>query len=61
MELTKKVEKIIQEGQGKSDNQSDFNRLQQFYKEKLESGVAIKPRYTLPSIGEIERIYYQKS
>lgn len=57
MEITESIKKVI--ATDKRQLKPDFSKLQKFYSQKLEQGIAIKKEYSIPSLDKQERNYYE--
>jgi hypothetical protein len=61
MSIVEKVKEIVSERDRRGANDPDFQRLEQFYREKKEQGAVINNGYTLPVLDTIGREIYQSA
>ena len=57
MNIVKSVKEVV--SIDKRQSNPTFSKLQKFYSEKLEKGIAIKKEYSIPPLDKQERQYYE--
>ena len=58
MSIVKTIKKVVSTKKRKTNK--NFLKLQKFYLEKLEQGIAIKQEYSIPSLDKQERQCYER-
>ena len=59
MVTIEEIEKILTEAEVVLENDAEFVRLREFYKEMLERGVISKHQYDLPPVDTVGRNMYE--
>lgn len=57
MSIVKSIKKIV--FTDKRQTNPSFSKLQKFYLQKLEKGIAIKKEYSIPPLDKQERQHYE--